>query len=470
MVVTSIDDKAQHKWIAYAACLLLGFSFAFGGSSRDHEFRLLAVELAALPLLVMALTQIVETGTWRSHRLLLGLLSAILLLPLAQLVPLPPSLWQALPGRDAIEVSRAVSGAQPGWVTMSLTPDRTWSAWFALLPPAAVLLSALLLSRQAQGRLVQILVIGCVCSLALGMVQVASGGADWSYPWDWTNRGWMAGLFANRNHLATLCLMALPFAILTFSRGLGAGRSGPLDVWFGATLTVVLVVALGVIKSRAGVVIAGPVVVLSLLAAWRANGARRLSAAWVGLVAVLGAGILAVTTFALPPLMERFDQDASEEGRFREWPTVVDAVQVYAPAGSGMGSFDAVHRSVEPLQRLRPTYFNQAHNDYLEIWLEAGLIGLLLVTVFVAWLGAATWRAWRATRQTMDGLGLAASTAVLAVMAGSVVDYPLRTETIAVAFALCCAILERSGDVQSPTCRRRDASNGRAVRSAQPSN
>lgn len=74
-----------------------GFFIAFGGSSRDHEFRLLAVELAALPLLVMALTQIVETGTWRSHRLLLGLLSAILLLPLAQIVPLPPSFGRHYP-------------------------------------------------------------------------------------------------------------------------------------------------------------------------------------------------------------------------------------------------------------------------------------------------------------------------------------------------------------------------------------
>ncbi len=60
---------------------------------------------------------------------------------------------------------------------------------------------------------------------------------------------------------------------------------------------------------------------------------------------------------------------------------MAEAAQSYLPVGSGLGSFDPVYRSVEPLERLDATFFNQAHNDYLEIWLETGWIGAGL-TVF----------------------------------------------------------------------------------------
>lgn len=442
--MSSLENCPQRKWVAYAAYLLLGVSILLGGASRHHEVRLLAIELSALPLLVLALAQIVRHGKWREHKWLLGLTFAVALLPLIQLVPLPPVLWRSLPGRDPIEVARIVSGAAPAWTAVSLTPDRTWSAWLALLPPIAMLLGGLLLTSAAQQRSIIILLLGCVISIGWGMVQIASGGADWSYPWSWTHRGWMTGLFANRNHLSTFCLLAMPFAVQRMVQGIGPHRSGPLDVWAGAALIGLLVVALGVIKSRAGVVIAVPVLLLSLGASWRATGSRPFNMMWAGVAAVLCAAILAVTTFALPPLLERFDQDMSEEGRFNEWPTVLEAVQTYAPVGSGLGSFDAVHRSVEPLERLNPTYFNQAHNDYLEIWLEAGWPGLALIAIFLAWFSNRIWRVLRAGPASGGDLRLASATGVFAILAGSAVDYPLRTEAIVVVFALLCAILESS--------------------------
>lgn len=446
-----------------ASALLLGFCVLLGGASRSQEFRLLAVELAALPVLVLGLTALIQDGG-RGHFWFLALTVAVVLLPLLQLTPLPPALWQALPGRDAVETARTLVGAMPTWTPISLTPDRTLSAWLALLPPIAMLIAGLTLRPDDQGRLISLVLAGCVLSLSLGLAQVATGGADWTYPWRWTHRGWMSGLFANRNHLATLCLVVLPFAVHRTVRGLGRIGSGSLDVWLGGALTGLLVVALGVIKSRAGVVIAGPVVLLSLVAAWRTRGPGRVNLAVVGLAAILGVAVLGVTTFALPPLLERFDQGASEEGRFKEWPTVFEAVQVYAPVGSGLGSFDAVHRSVEPLERLRPTYFNQAHNDYLEIWLEAGWLGLALIVVFLTWFATRTRNAWLAAREPGQGLGLAAAVAILAVLAASMVDYPLRTETIAVIFALCCVVLEGSGGASRIRRIERVATSGpRAV-------
>src|SRR3546814_14561816 len=42
-----------------------------------------------------------------------------------------------------------------------------------------------------------------------------------------------------------------------------------------------------------------------------------------------------------------------------------------------------------------PTYFNHAHNDFLEIVLDGGLPALLLMLVAIGWYGMASMRAWR---------------------------------------------------------------------------
>jgi hypothetical protein len=55
----------------------------------------------------------------------------------------------------------------------------------------------------------------------------------------------------------------------------------------------------------------------------------------------------------------RFSAETPEP-RFERWPRIAEAAQTYLPLGSGIGSFDAVYRSVEPLEELDSTFFNQA--------------------------------------------------------------------------------------------------------------
>ena len=102
-------------------------------------------------------------------------------------------------------------------------------------------------------------------------------------------------------------------------------------------------------------------------------------------------------------------------------------------------------RSVEPLEQLDPTFFNHAHNEYLETWLEAGWLGAGLIIAFLIWYGRRLWAAWKAGPSRERDLQRAASIALLAMLAHSGVDYPLRTATLAVLFALCAAILEKAG-------------------------
>lgn len=436
--------KGQWDAVAIAAAILLALSFVFGGASREHALRLALVELAALPLLVMSADRIIRTGLWREHRFALALLGGLAATPLIQLIPLPPAIWTALPGRAEMVQALDLAGLAPGWAPLTVTPDLTWQSVLAILPPAAMFLAVLSSSQAQTARMMGFYLVGAVIAVLLGAAQLASG-TERLYLWATTSAGSVTGFFANRNHLATLLLSTLPFAAVFGAAVLRRRSEQRLPLWFGALFMGMVVIGLAAIRSRAGVILFGPVVIASLLAAWIAAGRGRPGPGLLALIGGAAAAICAVAILALPPILARFDVQSAPEGRFEGWPIVAEASQTYLPLGSGIGSFDAVFRSVEPLEQLDPTFFNHAHNEYLETWLEAGWLGAALIIAFLIWYGRRLWAAWKAGPSRERDLQRAASIALLAMLVHSGVDYPLRTATLAVLFALCAAILEKAG-------------------------
>jgi O-antigen ligase len=436
--------KGQWDAVAIAAAILLALSFVFGGASREHALRLALVELAALPLLVLSANRLIRTGLWREHRFALGLLGLIAAIPLIQLIPLPPFLWTALPGRADMVLALQLAGIQPGWAPITATPDLTWQSVLALLPPAAMFMAVLGASHAQTARMMWFYLAGAVVAVLLGAAQLASGGTQ-LYLWATTAAGSVTGFFANRNHLATLLLSCLPFAAVFGAAVLRRRSDERLPLWFGALFMGLVVIGLAAIRSRAGVILFGPIAVAGMLAAWIAAGRGRPGPGLIALTGGVAAAIGVVAVLALPPILARFDVQSAPEGRFEGWPVVADAADAWLPLGSGIGSFDAVYRSVEPLEQLDPTFFNHAHNEYLETWLEAGWPGVALIIAFLVWYGRRLWAAWKAGPSRERDLQRAASIALLAMLAHSAVDYPLRTATLAVLFALCAAILEKAG-------------------------
>lgn len=427
--------------VGAATVLLLIAALLMGGASRLHELRLAVVELSALPLLVLGLSSMLSKKL-EATRLAISILAVASAVPLLQLIPLPPGVWTNLPGREQLALALELTSLQPGWAPLSLTPERTWRAFLAIIPPVAMFLGFGLCSAWLRLKVIYALLGFAVLSVIFGTAQLASGGAQ-LYPWPTTDAGNVVGFFANRNHLATLCLITMPFAAVLGARAIRKpSRSARLTLWLSGLFLGLIVLAVGVIRSRMGIALLVPALTGSLLAAWVASGGgkpRPLLLMLVGGVAVASA---AVIVFTLGPLLARFDAMGSAEGRFENWPIVAAAAETYLPLGSGLGSFDSVYRSVEPLETLDATFFNQAHNDYLEIWLEAGWIGAALIIAFFVWFVKRTWLAWRSRPALERDLQRAASVAIVIVLMHSAVDYPLRTETIAVIFAMCCALLE----------------------------
>lgn len=400
-----------------------------GGASRDAPWRLSLVELSALPALYFALRREAPDGQDRAPLWLWGCLAFI---PVAQLMPLPPFIWRALPQGEARAEALGLAGLAPGWSPWSLTPRDTLQNLVALLPPFAAFVLTDRLSDFGRRRLIWLLTGLGALSLVLGMAQWAGGPTHGPYLFAYANRDSPTGLFANRNHEAALVLCLWPLAA-----ALARADRADLGQWLAPILILAGGVSLGVLKSRTGIVLALPVAILSVaLYAWRLGRIGPVIGAVVaGLAAVAG-----VAVFALAPLLARFGA-AGEEPRFIGWRIGLQIARDNWPWGSGLGSFDTVYRAYEGPDQVTAVFFQHAHNDVLETAIEAGLPGLLAGGLFLVWWGWSLPKVWRSRAAPGGGVALASVLITLILMVFSVGDYPLRTPSLAVVFACACALI-----------------------------
>lgn len=428
------------------------------GGSAQGIWQNMVLQLLALAILVWALLARAPEEPTAASKALIVLISFALALILIQLIPLPPALWSIVPGRKLIADGFEMLGYSLPWMPLSLTPYETVGAALAALPAAAVLL-ATLRQRQRQGWLAGALLLGAFAAVLLGALQVA-GPPPAESPWYLyriTNDG-AVGFFANRNHMGSLLLVSIPFALALIAAGASGkrlrGRASAMLVFGGAALLVLL---LGIVlnHSLAAAGLAIPVLFGSALLLPTGQAVRRF-AVGIGAVGFLGALLLLTQT---PIGAELTGEDlASFESRQEFWSATMGLIVRSFPVGTGLGSFQSIYALTQDPTAVETTYVNHAHNDYLEIFLETGVAGLLLVLGFLFWWAVQVIRAWRSP--ISSHFARAATIASGALLAHSLVDYPLRTAALSVVFGMTLALVAQPARRQD----KRDTSEPRPTK------
>jgi O-antigen ligase len=431
-------DRLRHGLVpAYLLlCLLLG------GASAAGIWGNMLLQLLALPIIAAAALSSPSTPLPAAGRQLIALLLLALAIVATQLVPLPPSLWTGIAGRAEIAEGFTAVGAEIPWLTISLAPYRTISSALWLLPAVAVLLAILRLRAFKPGAIAWTIVGVTVVSVAIGALQVAGGEMSRWYFYEITNRGASTGFFSNANHLATLLVCTFPFLTALYLHARDKGRSmqknsGLLVILVGAVGLVIVGVAVN--RSLAGVGLSVPVLAASALMFLTRHG-RAMPKWLLALVPLLAIASVAVALTA-PTGNNLIGEEArsSQESRFTSFSRSLDAAGDYLPAGSGVGTFQEIYRTREDPQTMQRAYMNHVHSDYIELLLETGVPGLIVLALFLYWWARRTWAIWRA--EDRDHYALAGSIASAAILAHSAVDYPLRTAAIAAIFALSLALM-----------------------------
>ena len=420
-------------------------AFLFGGGSRGDIVSLVILRpLAALACGYALLT--LDSATIRANRALFGLFGAMVLLLALHLVPMPPAMWHLLPGREVIAAIDRAAGLGEVWRPLTFVPSAGWNALFALLVPLAALLLGVQCSPAALDRLLPLLLVLCLVSGLLGVLQMIGPGQGPLYFYRITNNGAAVGLFSNRNHAAVFLACYAPMAATWIAAAPavhGTGRRRLILASAGLALIVPLIVAAG---SRAGLLIGavGLVAAAAILHKARLGSPARADLKrFGGGAAALALALSAVFfVFSRGQAVERLSAaDQGEDLRFQAWGTVFRGIREFMPFGSGAGSFAESYQIFEPDALLSPSYFNHAHNDFLEVAMTLGLPGLGLIG-FAVWLWLfGTWRAWRDGGASRARLG--AVLLGLLILASSV-DYPLRVPSLAV-FAVIAALWLRPG-------------------------
>ncbi len=404
-------------------------------------------ELNALLLAVLLALKLALAPREKLHftRLVLPLL-AFLLLGVGQSIPLR-SIAANLTAPESVPL------VELGPPTLSLDPYATREATIKLLALIIYFLVAINVLSDRERRhkmLIVITVLGFAVSL-FGIIQrlTWNGKIYWMRPLAPGMNPF--GPFINPNHFAGMIELILPLALayLLFARIEGQQRT----LWFFAS--VVMAAALILSLSRGGLMALGFELIAFFIIGILSR--RRVSSEAHGhrLLQVRGALLpFALAAVAVMALWIGYDQlavrwQAARQGsrevslakRLEIWRDSWRMFRDHPIWGVGLGAYPTAYpfygRSSAERERVE-----QAHNDYLQLLTDGGLVGAVIGLWFLIELLVAMRRQWRrlmAARSLERSLTIGGSVAVMGLLVHSFTDFNLQITSNALLFLLAIA-------------------------------
>lgn len=456
--------------------VIAGTALAFGGVQVVVYSAAEVLLFLALLLVVLKQSQEGKVTLWVPFwPALFGLLAVL------QMTPLPS--WVVASLSPARLLGPDLAGLPPGswkWTTLSIYPHAT----LLLLTKFLAYFSAFVLAAyffdysKASSLLIRALISLGSFEAAYGILQYLTG---WQKIFTYTkvyNVSVATGTYINPNHFAGVLELTLPFvaasAFYFFQLWIEQRRTGArphgsaLRRSFGSLsilylfLLVMMALSVAFSHSRMGILSAlFSIVFVALLAQIKAR--RKVWALGVLLffACVLGYGLW----IGLNPVLVRFEQLREPEflrmeGRFSIWKDGLELIREYPLTGTGLGTFGMAFRRYQTTAVDK--YVDHAHNDYLEIASETGLVGLALLFVPVLFLlGRMIISFLDDHRRYRRAITLGCIGSTLAVLIHSITDFNLQIPANALIFSVVLGIgykaawIEREKDKQAPPPPRR---------------
>lgn len=292
------------------------------------------------------------------------------------------------------------------------------------------------------------------------------------------NQSTAFGPFINRHHFAG-------YMELTISLPLGLLLAGSIDkekrllYLFVAGL---MGVALVMTSSRGGIIsLVGEIVFLVIVTAiWKSQGERerrRVRSSWlkgaaarVALAAALIVGLFAGVIllggeFSLNRFIDSVNTDDPTTGRAHFWSVTLDMIKANPVVGTGLGAYGVIYTRYDTRNGLYR--LEQAHNDYLQVFSDAGVVGGALAFTFVVILFFRGFARAKSRDDFRRGVALAALGGCFAVLIHSFFDFTLHTTSNALLFLVLAALATLNGRVEDAPRRRRRRSSATSAETAE---
>jgi O-antigen ligase len=199
--------------------------------------------------------------------------------------------------------------------------------------------------------------------------------------------------------------------------------------------------------SRGGLVALLAEIILIIILTSRAKGTKSivlksvLSAAL--LVAAVGGAIFVGGETSLTRFADAAASDDISASRVQIWSSTISIISTHLPLGAGLGAFPQAYTLVDPASGLFRV--EQAHNDYLQIVADAGIVGLIIGALFLFWLFREGLRNAAETNAYRRGVAVGAFAGCFAILVHSLFDFVLHITAISLMFITLMSLLVASG-------------------------
>jgi O-antigen ligase len=371
-------------------------------------------------------------------------------LVLFQLLPLPPFLLRRLsPGSFAHYHDRLLVPEERFWPISVSPPDTLRGLLFVC--GFGLLLSAVhreFDDERWRRRLAYGVVLVGLFMTVVGLVQAAYGTRRLyglvQPDYDWA----VFGPYVNRSHFAGYVVMSIPLAaafameaLAGLRRDWARRRRGFLALG-GAQANafvrrsveaMVLVVGLVASASRGGFV----AFAASMAALPFTSRHRRLAGAVVLLVVAAG-----LPWVGMGEIIRGFESRGIQGSRIDLWRDMWPMFPSFPLFGAGFNAFGTAYAPYQTIWR--GIFIGEAHNEYLQVLLDTGLLGAAIFATALAGLLRA---ALRAARRSSFGLGLLGS--LLALAFHALVDFNWQIPANAATYVALAALAFREGEKRS---------------------
>lgn len=179
----------------------------------------------------------------------------------------------------------------------------------------------------------------------------------------------------------------------------------------------------------------------------------------VALVAIIIVGsILVGGESSLTRISETVGSDNVTSGRTEIWNVSLQIIKNNLPFGAGIGSYSVAYTPYDTFNGLMRV--EQAHNDYLQVLADAGLVGLIIGAAFLFLLFKTGLKNVNTKNTFRQGVAVGALAGCFAVLVHSFFDFVLHTTAISVLFLTLMALVVVSGrefadDEDNPVKRKK---------------
>ena len=191
------------------AAIFLALALALGGGGSPAPLPEIILEFLAALFAVLWMLGTLGAPHWRQVPRIAWIIAGIIAaVPLLQLIPLPPLIWQALPGRSVELDALTLIGEQSSWRSLALAPARTLGSLLSLGPPLLLLTMTSALDKSGRLALIGSIALMAVVTFVLGALQHATGEDSPLQLYGDMSQALM-GFQANQNSTSDLLLVAL---------------------------------------------------------------------------------------------------------------------------------------------------------------------------------------------------------------------------------------------------------------------